>query len=288
MDYFKNKFLSEIGRLELEEKGKYVCGDCKYFGKKKCPINVKYKIAPVCFFFKRSKKQMKSKRDKSVTMYETKKKKMKHKLSNENESKRIFTRDGFVKCNLRFGFKVRSFLDGMIEKEKWKCERRRCENKQKFVVRAKHPTRQVKISEQLIYKITDTYIEFKLACPGCNFLHRFPTDLSREIRSYIKSLDDEKVFINPPETTEEAMMMTKYVSQLAFPDGFENDPLTSMYRGTIAYKAFRRRIKKVAKENEIKPKKIIGLIFNRSKGCLVLDDADFVVIPGSIFNFGVA
>jgi len=286
VDYFKNRFLSEIGKLELEEKSKYVCGDCKYFKKKKCPIGVEYKVAPVCFFFKRSKKQRK--KGKSVTMQETKKKKMRKPKISDQDSKRIFTKDGFVKCSLRFAFKVRLFLNELVEKEKWKCERRRCDDKKKFIVRAKHPTRQVAISEKMIYTITDTFIEFKLACPGCNFLHRFPTDYSKEIRTYTKSLDSEKIFIDPHETTEEAMMVTRYVSQLAFPDGFENDPLTSMYLGTAAYKAFKRKIKKIAKQNEIKPKKIIGLIFNSARGCLVLDDADFVVIPGSVFNFGAA
>lgn len=297
MDYFKNKFLSEIGRIQLEERGKYVCGDCKYFGIKKCPIRIEYKLAPICYFYKASKEQRKyvkksqwkKIKEESITMSTKikKKKKNRHKLE-EDTSKRIFTKDGYVKCNLRFGFEVKRFLENLIKEKKWKCQRRRCKDKKTFQVRAKHPTKRINISEQLIYIITETYIEFKLVCPGCSFLHNFPIDVSKEIREYVKSLDDKKIFNKSPETEDEFRLMTKFVSQLVFPDGFENDPLMSAYKGTIGYKSFRGKIRKAAKENDTKPARVIGLIFNNSRGCLVLDSADFIVIPGSIFKFGAS
>lgn len=297
MDYFKNKFLSEIGRIQLEERGKYVCGDCKYFETKKCPIGIEYKLAPVCYFYKASKEQRKhfkksqgkKIKEESITMSTKikKKNKNKHKFK-EDTSKRIFTKDGYVKCNLRFGFEVKRFLENLIEEKGWKCQRRRCKDKKTFQVRAKHPTKRIDISERLIYTITETYVEFKLACPGCNFLHNFPTDVSKEIREHVKSLDNKKIFTKSPETEEEFRLMTKFVSQLVFPDGFEDDPLMSAYKGTIGYKSFRGKIRKAARENDTKPARVIGLIFNNSKGCLVLDSADFIVIPGSIFKFGAA
>lgn len=295
MDHLKNRFLSEMGRAQIESKGKYVCGDCKYFRKEKCPIEVKYDTANICYFYKHSKKQKKyfmktiMKRNNkidSVTLSDKqKKKRKKKKINNPTQSKKIFTDDGFIRCNLRYGFKVKEFLEKIIEEKSWKCERRRCKDRKMFVVRAKHPTKKINISENAIYKITDTFIEMKLTCPSCNFLHNFPKDVSGEIREFFKTLTDENIFIKSPESEEEIRMIVSYVSQSVFPDGYEDDPLCFIHKNTIAYKQFKRKIRKIAKENDIKPVKVIGMVFNSIKGCLVLENASFIIMSGKNFSF---
>lgn len=295
MDYLKNRFLSEMGRAQIESKGSYVCGDCKYFRKEKCPIEVKYNIANICYFYKPSKKQKKffmknlTKKNNKIDSFtlneKQKKRRKKKKIGNPTQSKKIFTDDGFVRCNLRYGFKVKEFLEKIIKEKEWKCERRRCKDRQRFVVRAKHPTKKITVSENSIYKITDTFIEMKLACPSCNFLHTFPKDVSNEIREFFKTLTDENIFVSSPDSQEEIRMIVNYVSRSVFLDGYEDDPLCFVHKNTIAYKQFKRKIRKIAKDNDVKPVKVIGIVFNNIKGCIVLENATFIIISGKNFSF---
>jgi len=234
MDRLKTRFLSEMGRSELEERSKFVCGDCKYFKTKKCPMDVEYKLANTCYFYKPSKdqrgflKQLKEKKNPkihSITMNKNQKVKRKNRLKGKKSNK-IFSDEGFIKCNLTYGFRIKLFLSEMIERETWKCQRKGCKDKQLFEVRAKHPTRSYKLNEDLIRTITEVMIELKLVCPGCNFVHSFPKYSAKEIRQYIKSVTSEPIFQKEPENEDEMQMMTRYVTQLAFPDGFEGNPLS--------------------------------------------------------------
>jgi len=292
MNRLKDKFLSEISRAESEQRSKYVCGDCRFYKKKKCPMDIKYDLSQTCYFYEASKEQRKFERKTknkklvSITMNLHRKKKQKKKnKNNPKESAKLFTKDGFVKCNLRYSFRVKKFIESFIEKEGWKCRRGRCKSKQIFEVKAKHPTRQYKIQEDLIFKVSDVNVEFKLVCPGCNFLHNFPRAIAKDIREFIKSLNDENVFKELVNDKKEIEMITHYVAQLAYPDGFEEDPLHLMFKGTIAYKDSIRKIRKIAKQNDVEPKKIIGVISNRNKSCLVLNNATFLIVPNQSFSF---
>ncbi len=293
MEELHNRFLSEMGRADLEERTKYACGDCKYFKKKKCPVNVEYDLAQPCFMYAASKDQKKFQKELfkkktikvwSMTMTKRNKIRRKKKLKLKDKiSRKVFTEEGFVQCNLKHGYRIREFVHELIQRENWKCERKRCKNRMHFKIRVKHPTRHYRLDEDTIYKITDVMINLRLVCPSCNFVHTFPDECNREIKEFVRELKQEKIFQKEPETDDEMQLMTRYVSQIAFPDGFENDPLFSFYRGTTAYKAVARKIRKIAKKNELIPSKIIGVIYNKSRGCLVMDNATFILIPSGIF-----
>lgn len=292
MNRLKDRFLSEISRAESEQRSRFVCGDCRFYKKKKCPMDIKYDLSQTCYFYEPSKEQRKFERKTknkklvSITMNSHRKKKQKKKIKNNpKESKNIFTNDGFIRCNLRYSFRVKKFIESFIEKERWKCKRRRCKSKQVFEVKAKHPTRQYKIMEDLIFKVSDVNVEFKLVCPSCNFLHNFPKLIVKEIREFIKTLNDENVFKELVDDKKEIEMITHYVAQLAYPDGFEEDPIHLIFKGTLAYKACIKKIRKIARRNSVEPKNIIGLMSNRNKSCLVLNNATFLIIPNQTFSF---
>jgi len=283
----ESEFLSDIGREEFQQRSQYVCGDCRYFLKeKKCPINVQYKLASVCFYYRHSKEQriyMKSleqkgkEKFKSLTIQKVKKKRKKSSHLDDSKSKKIYINPGFIRCNLQYAYRLKIFLEDLIKKESWKCRRSRCKDKQLFQVHVE--SRRYKVEEDVLYHATDRMIDFTLICPSCRFIHNFPKDILKEIKEKLKEIKSLEIFPEKPKTHEDRLRVLNYVKGLVYLSGFERNPLYIYTKETKAYRTIAGKISKLAKKYDVKNSDIVGVVGHADKSCFILWNGSFVLIP---------
>lgn len=288
---FTDLFLANLGQSGFEDNKNFVCGDCKLFKTKHCPVKVEYKLAPICHFYIPDKSQkiyQKTNKSKilSVTIFLNERlKRKRRKKTTTKVSNKLYTEKGFINCDYRFGYLILDFLEKIVKVQKWKCQRKRCKDKKEFIVRVFNRRRN-KVDKDTVYTVTSRKIDMILVCPGCNFIHGFPTTILKDVRDYIKEIKSKNLFENNKcETLEEKQKIISYIRNLLFHSCVGHKPIYTYIKGTLAYKHIQRKVNKIAKKLELEKKQIIGIIFHEAKSCIVLKEGKFKEVSLSEVNF---